>query len=319
MSAMHAPPSSTRHSRDERQEGRHPEFPEPPPRCCCCRPAQVATKSAVAQLQARAKEERSQAALKARMSEQVSQRSADFHEKLRVMEASMPELEEQLADWRSRAEVAEKILAQRQQAAQGKAELLEAEAKTLRDKRAALVRQLRNESIKAEKSRADVAKAEEAYRKVDMRRQVVQGQLDMVTRINAKAAADDDDQKQLPTPKRQSAAPARKGPFLPGMKDPGASATEAEGLEEGEGEEDWDEKIENLMSRFSIPRDLAVVTLVKTNGHGGKAVMELGLDVTRNSEEAEIRDLFNLIDEDGCVQSSSVRCPAPTTPQLNGR
>lgn len=231
------------------------------------------------------------------MTEQASQRSANLQEKLRAVEASVPELEEHLADWKSRAEVAEKILAQRQQAAQAKADLLELEEKTLRDKRNALVKQLRNESLKAEKSRAEVAAAEEAFRKVDMRRQVVQGQLDMVTRINAKAEAEGGSAKIAPS-RRKATAPVRKGPFLPGMKDPAASAGAAEELEE-QGEDDWGDKIENLMSRFSIPRDLAVATLHRTQGHGGKAVMELGLDVTRNSEEAEIRDLFNLIDEDG--------------------
>ena len=45
------------------------------------------------------------------------------------------------------------------------------------------------------------------------------------------------------------------------------------------------EKIAHLMGRFSIPEDLAVATLVKTNGHGGKAVMELGLDVPKNAEQ----------------------------------
>ena len=36
--------------------------------------------------------------------------------------------------------------------------------------------------------------------------------------------------------------------------------------------------------------------LVEAGGHGGKAVMALGLDVVANPEEAEIRDMFNTID-----------------------
>jgi hypothetical protein len=39
--------------------------------------------------------------------------------------------------------------------------------------------------------------------------------------------------------------------------------------------------------------------LLDTNGHAGKAVMNLGLDVINRPEEAEIRELFNTIDEDG--------------------
>ena len=66
-----------------------------------------------------------------------------------------------------------------------------------------------------------------------------------------------------------------------------------------EDDADWQEKIENLIGRFSIPKELAVSTLVEAGGHGGKAVMALGLDVVANPEEAEIRDMFNTIDEDG--------------------
>ena len=63
-----------------------------------------------------------------------------------------------------------------------------------------------------------------------------------------------------------------------------------------EDDADWQEKIENLIGRFSIPKELAVSTLVEAGGHGGKAVMALGLDVVANPEEAEIRDMFNTID-----------------------
>ena len=55
-------------------------------------------------------------------------------------------------------------------------------------------------------------------------------------------------------------------------------------------------QIENLIGRFSIPKELAVSKLVEAGGHGGKAVMALGLDVVANPEEAEIRDMFNTID-----------------------
>ena len=47
-------------------------------------------------------------------------------------------------------------------------------------------------------------------------------------------------------------------------------------------------------------------TLVEAGGHGGKAVMALGLDVVANPEEAEIRDMFNTIDVRPLLRSSGL-------------
>ena len=43
-----------------------------------------------------------------------------------------------------------------------------------------------------------------------------------------------------------------------------------------------------LLVCLFVPKDLAVATLVKADGHGGKAVMELGLDVIDNPEQVRL-------------------------------
>ena len=49
------------------------------------------------------------------------------------------------------------------------------------------------QAIKVEKAEAKVEAAAKDASKIDMRRQVVQGQLDMVTKMNEKAALDERD------------------------------------------------------------------------------------------------------------------------------
>jgi hypothetical protein len=79
------------------------------------------------------------------------------------------------------------------------------------------------------------------------------------------------------------------GPFLPGMKAKDSGAEEAEKQQQLSEAADWEETLSNLVDRFSIPRDLAERKLVQANGHGGKAVMELGLDSIDKPEDAEVR------------------------------
>ena len=176
---------------------------------------EVESKAEVAEIQAKAKQERQANALKAHMTEQASLRGNSFKDRLKEMEDSIPVLEESLADWTSRTEVAEKILTTRQNAARSQMDLLEAEQATMTDRKAALIKQLRNEKVKAERVDEQLAEAQAKSKKVQMRRAVVQGQLDMVKKINQKALDDDAAEGIVSTPlKGRGVAGGKVRPML---------------------------------------------------------------------------------------------------------
>ena len=261
---------------------------------------------------------RQQAALKVSMETQAGTRAQEMKDKIKALEESLPGLKDELGDLQSKAESAEKIVATKEKQGNWMMETLEAEQKTLLDKRNALKKQIRNESLKVEKEDAKVDIAKEAANKIDMRRQVVQGQLDMVIKMNARAQEDEEDE--------EAEAEARAGPPSGGTGT-GSGGPKLAGFKGGKKEaskkykkipapgvdEDWDEKVQNLIDRFSIPRELSEKMLLEAQGHAGKAVMALGLDVITRAEEAEIRDLFNTIDEDG-----SGTLEAYVTPTIRG-
>ena len=105
----------------------------------------VAAKAEQTAAKAAVKQERAEAALKINLTEQASQRSASFKQRLEAMESAGDELREEVAEWKSRAESAEEVLRAKEAKDNAIIELLEAEMKTLQDKRVALKKQLRNE------------------------------------------------------------------------------------------------------------------------------------------------------------------------------
>ncbi len=258
----------------------------------------LASRSAVAEKREALKQERAQAALKVSLQSQASNRAQECRDKIAQLKEQKASLKDEAADWKSRAESAEEMVEKKDKAGREILLLLESEQKSLQEKRNALKKQLRNEALKVEKEDAKVSEAKEAANKIDMRRQVVQGQLDMILKMNARAKEDEEDAEEELAQAEASARAARgerAGPALAGYKPPKPKKLKQVPV----GDDDWDEKIANLIERFSIPKDLAEKMLLDTNGHAGKAVMNLGLDVIKRPEEAEIRELFNTIDEDG--------------------
>jgi chromosome segregation ATPase len=259
----------------------------------------LASRNQVAGKREALKQERAQAALKVSLESQAGTRAQEFRDKIAHLEQQLVDLKDEAGDWKSRAESAEEMVEKKDRAGREIMQLLESEQKTLVDKRNALKKKIRNEALKTEKEDLKVDEAKEAANKIDMRRQVVQGQLDMVLKMNARAKEDEEDEEEeaakAAASARAAAGTGREGPALAGYKPAQAKKLKVPPV----GDDDWDEKIQNLIGRFSIPKDLAEKMLLDTNGHAGKAVMNLGLDVIKRPEEAEIRELFNTIDEDG--------------------
>lgn len=259
----------------------------------------LASRNVVAEKREALKQERAQAALKVSLQSQASNRAQEFRDKIALLEQQLPDLKNDAGDWKSRAESAEEMVEKKDRAGREILQLLESEQKSLQEKLHALKKKLRNEALKVEKEELKVAEAKEAANKVDMRRQVVQGQLDMILKMNARAKEDEEDEEEeaarAAASERAAKGTGRTGPALAGYKPPQPKKIR----EVPVGDDDWDEKIGNLIERFSIPKDLAEKMLLDTNGHAGKAVMNLGLDVIKRPEEAEVRELFNTIDEDG--------------------
>ena len=140
----------------------------------------LARRNVVAEKREAQKQERAQAALKVSLQSQASNRAKEFRDKIAQLEQQMADLKDEAADWKSRAESAEEMVQKKDKKGQEILQLLESEQKTLQEQRNALKKQLRNEALKVEKEEAKVDEAKEAANKIDMRRQVVQGQLDMV-------------------------------------------------------------------------------------------------------------------------------------------
>ena len=272
----------------------------------------LASRSFVADKREALKQERAQAALTVSLQRQADNRAQGFRDKIAQLEQQMDDLKDEAADWKSRAESAEDMVEKKERAGREILQLLESEQKTLVDQRNALKKQLVNESLKVEKEENKANEAQQAADKIDMRRQVVQGQLDMVLKINARAKEEEDEEEeelaQAAASARAAARGGRGGPALAGYKPPQPKKLK----EPPVGDADWDEKVGNLIGRFSIPKELAEKMLLDTNGHAGKAVMNLGLDVIKRPEDAEIRDLFNTIDEDGSgtLEAYDARCTA---------
>lgn len=108
-------------------------------------------KHAVADKKAAEKAVRQQAALKITMQTQAGTRAQEMKDQIKALQDSLPGLKDELGDLKSKAESAEKIVQKNERAGREMMELLEAEQKTLQDKRNAMKKKIRNEALQVDK------------------------------------------------------------------------------------------------------------------------------------------------------------------------